>query len=129
MALVRTHDGREVVTEFTCLTEGCEEPVVTHKGGTAGYCTVLQENGKTHRQEYLEKRKALGHPGPGAKKADATRPEPAKVHGQAEGFSWLGDVRERIDAALNEVENAETDLATAKQRLREFLAEAQDALK
>lgn len=129
MALVRTHDGRTIMTDFVCKAESCQEPVVTHKGGTAGYCTVIQDNGKTHRQEYLEERKANGHPGPGAKKAGAARIEPAKVHGQATALFWLDDVRERIDAALNEVENAENDLATAKARLHEILTEAQDALK
>lgn len=40
---------------FTCMWEGCDEPVNSDRG-MACYCTRLQENGQTHRQMNAAKR-------------------------------------------------------------------------
>lgn len=79
MAVATTHDGREVETDVVCLIEGCDEPVVTHKGATAGYCTKLQlATGKTHRQERMEVLRATTG-GPGRKQQhEPLEPRPAK---------------------------------------------------
>lgn len=103
-------------TGVMCVVDGCDEPVLTRKGATAGYCTKIQSNGRSHRMDRMDFLREKGST-PGVK---------PKVIG---GSHWLVDVKERINAALDEVEKAEDELGEAKTRLREILDEAQEAIK
>lgn len=114
-------------TGLECKWEGCHESVTSHKGPTSGFCTRLQDNGKTHRQMHLEKMREddpnYGKKG-SVKSAQQFRPPP-----DASGISWLTEVKEWIDEALSAVSVAEAELEDSKQRLREILAEDQEAVR
>lgn len=118
---------------FKCKVEGCDEPVLMHKGATAGWCTKLQANGKTHRQERMDFLRNRPSAGPEVKKRLSERSleeigvKPASRN-KDDGVYWLSDVKLQINNALDEVEKAEEDLEDAKERLRDILKEAQRAV-
>lgn len=116
-----------VETGLECKWPECHESVASHKGSSAGFCTRLQENGKTHRQMHLEEMRE-SDPNYGRKgsvlSTQQFRPPP-----DSSGISWLTEVKERIDEALSAVSVAEAELEYSKQRLREILAEAQEAVR
>jgi hypothetical protein len=139
--------GGEAVV-LKCKWPDCEEEVSSHKGATAGWCTKLQPNDKTHRQMHLEEMRAtdpdygrgriqragkLVAPPKPADAAQSVRPpvprsEPFSAPDSVEDGFWLDEVKRSINEALNEVEEAEGNLAEAKERLRRILVQAQEAI-
>jgi hypothetical protein len=124
-----------------CKWEGCDNEVSTHKG-VAGYCVRLQPNGKTHRRMFIEQQREINPDygrhqlSRGMKRIDplpqtappAPPSAPLPASELSDGF-WLSQVKRSVTEALDQVERAEQDLASAKDRLREILAQAQEMIR
>jgi hypothetical protein len=114
----------ESVAMLQCKWDGCNNEVVSHKG-RAGYCVRIQENGKTHRQMFIEKMRETD-PDYG-KKGRYSKGRPLALRSQVNGF-WLREVKDKIIEAMSEVEQAEADLLQAKENLQKILKEAYESV-
>lgn len=124
--VIEVLERRVIDMGFTCMWEGCDEPVNSYRG-MACYCTVLQENGKTHRQMSLAKRdKPRSAPAP----APAPPPQTPNPSPQpdVDDDTIVGEqetVWDKIAATAKDIKHAESLVDDALKHLQECEAAVQ----